>query len=254
LPTERNGVDHFDLVDPRLPYCTAWEDGYSGRDHGNGEGIPPDGPIRTSYGLYPAGGQFDDNSFSDTRNLGTTGGLGQGIFPMMLSSYVDFMRAEAALTINTGEDARALLESGIRKSIAKVQSFESIVSADMDRQIEIRGEFFSIRSLYAPDEEEINNFVDFVLAKYDAADATGKLDVVMTEYYKALWGNGLESYNMYRRTGMPLNMQPTLEPVGGEFSTTFFYPAVHVNRNANAQQRASRTERVFWDDGSANVY
>lgn len=249
-------VSHWDAVDPRLPYCMVWEgDGYSGRDHGNGEGIPPDGFIRTRYGLYPAGGQFDDNSYSNTQQLGTTGARGEGIFPILLASFVDFMRAEAALTIGTNDDARALLESGMRKSIAKVQSFASKDPTTFSAIQEIRGGgSASVEDLYVPTGEDVDGFVNFVLEQYDAADNdTDRLNIVMTEYYKALWGNGLESYNMYRRTGMPLNMMPTLEPAGGNFSSSFLLPAVHVNRNANATQK-EYTDRVFWDDGSATTY
>lgn len=244
---------HWEAVDSRLLYCLGWEDGYYGRDHGNGSGIPPDGPIRTSYGLYPAGGQFDDDSFQDTRQNGTTGGLGEGIFPILLSSFVDFMRAEAALTLGTGEDARALLESGIRKSIAKVQSFEGLVASDLNRTIIRRGVEINIREAFVPTAEDIDAYVAHVLGTYDAADATRQLDIVATEYYLALWGNGLEAYNLYRRTGFPGNMKPAVEPAPGDFTSSFFYPSVHVNRNANANQK-SLTDRVFWDDGSANTY
>jgi len=246
---------HWEAINPRIPYCVAWEDGYYGRDHGNGSGIPPDGPVRTSYGLYPAGGSFDDDSFTDTRQAGTTGGMGAGIFPIMLSSFVDFMRAEAALTLGTGEDARALLESGIRKSIAKVQSFESLDAATIERTAvdERTGEETNIREKFVPKDEDINEYVDYVLAEYDGGDATAKLNAVMKEYYIALWGNGLEAYNLYRRTGMPLQMAPTEEADPGAFILSFFLPASHVNRNANANQK-TLTDRVFWDDGSASTY
>ena len=254
LPDQAAQPDHYEKIDPRLPYCVAWEDGYSGRDHLNGEGIPPDGPIRTSYGLYPGGGQFDDDTFSDTRQAGTTGGLGQGIWPVMLSSYVNFLRAEAALTVNTGEDARALLESGIRSSIDKVVGFKSLVPSTMSRTVEIRGGGTgTVEELFVPVAEDIDAYVNFVLAQYDAGDADKKLDVVMKEYLIALWGNGLEAYNMWRRTGKPNNMAPGLEPATGDFPRTFFLPAVHVNRNANAAQK-TLTERVFWDDGSVDLY
>lgn len=256
LPTQDAQPAHWRSVDPRLPYCVAAADGYSGRDHGNGEGIPPDGPIRTSYGLYPGGGSFDDNSFTDTRKQGTTGGLGQGIWPIMMSSFVDFLRAEAALTIGTNDDPRALLESGMRKSIAKVISFKNLVPAEMGRQIvdPRTGESNSVEELFVPNADDIDEYVNFVLAQYDAGDADTKLDVVMKEYLIALWGNGLEAYNMYRRTGKPNNMQPTLEPTTGiGFIYSYFYPDQHVNLNANATQK-SLSDRVFWDDGSANVY
>lgn len=253
-PDQNAKPAYWASIDPRLPYCIASVDGYSGRDHGNAEGTPPDGPIRTSYGLYPGGGQFDDDSFKDTRKSGTTGGLGQGIWPIMLSSFVDFMRAEAALTLNTNDDARALLQSGMRKSIAKVFSFKGLVSATMSTQVTLRdGSSGTIEELYVPDNDDVDKYVNFVLAKYDASDADGKLDVVMKEYYIALWGNGLEAYNMYRRTGKPNNMQPTLEQDSGPFTRSFYLPQVHVDRNANATQKAL-TDAVFWDNGSIDLY
>ncbi len=41
-----------------MPYCTLIQ-GYWGRDHGDNSGIPPDGELRTTWGIYPAGGEFD---------------------------------------------------------------------------------------------------------------------------------------------------------------------------------------------------
>ena len=254
LPTSPTGRPaHFDLVDTRLPYCAAYEDGYLGRDHGNGTGTPPDGPTRTSFGLYPAGGQFDFDEFGDTRQGGTTGAKGQGIYPILLASFVDFMRAEAALTIGTNDDARALLESGIKKSMAKVKSFGSLVPATMSKKITVRSEEFTVEEIFGMSDDDIAEYVDFVLGKFDNGSTEEKLDVLMKEYYISLWGNGLEAYNMYRRTGKPANMSPTLEPAGGNFVRSFFLPDVHVNRNGNATQK-ELTDLVFWDDGSATVY
>lgn len=241
--------------DTNVPYCVIPNSGYSGRDHLNPDGIPPDGPIRTSYGLYPGGGQFDDDSFDDTRQAGTTGGLGQGIFPIMLSGMVDLLRAEAALTMGTNDDARALLESGIRASIAKAESFEALVSSTINTLItdSRTGEMFTLKERYGITEARTNNYVDAVLALYDAADGDGKLDLVVKELMIASWGNGIEAYNAYRRTGKPNNMQPALEAVYGDFPRTFLLPAIHVTRNANAAQKAF-TDRVFWDDGSVDLY
>jgi hypothetical protein len=248
-PDQSLKPEHFTAVDPDLPYCVASADGYSGRDHLNGEGIPPDGPIRTSYGLYPGGGQFDDDSFTDTRKSGTTGALGNGIWPIMHASFVDFMRAEAALTLGTNDDAKSLLESGIRKSVDKVHSFKSKVAGTMSTQVTLRdGSSGTIEELYVPGQDKIDAYVQYVLDAYDAADANGKLDIVVKEYYIAAFGNGLEAYNMYRRTGKPGNMQPGLEPGVGSFVRSLFLPAVHVDRNANATQKTV-TDRVFWDNG-----
>ena len=256
LPNQDAAPAHWKSVDARLPYCIVKVgDGYSGRDHLNGSGTPPDGPTRTSHGLYPGGGQFDWNQFEDTRKNGTTGGKGEGIWPIMLSSFVDFMRAEAALTMGTGEDAKALMESGIRKSMAKVESFESLVAATMStNDVDRFGNAQPVKEKYGMSEERIQAYVDEVNAIYDrASNDQERLAVVIKEYYIAAWGNGLEAYNMYRRTGYPDNMQPGIEAEVGEFPRSFFLPSTHITRNATATQK-SLTDKVFWDDGSANVY
>ena len=245
--------DHYLSVDPDMVYCVVG-DGYMGRDHLNGEGIPPDGPFRTVFGLYPAGGLFDDNSYTITQNLGTDGALGAGITPIMLSSFVDFMRAEAALTLGTGEDARALLKSGMEKSIAKVFSFKDKVPAQMSRQITnvATEEVNTVEELFVPSDSIRSVYVDFVLGQFDAADSEEKLNILMKEYLIALRGNGVEAYNNYRRTGMPLKIQPALESGAGEFIRSMFYPANHVDLNSNASQR-DITEAVYWDTNPAGL-
>ncbi len=256
LPGDDAGsaLDHWDAVDENLreSFCVV-TDGYSGRSHLNGQGIPPDGPIRTSYGLYPGGGDFDDDTFLDTRQEGATGGLGQGIFPIMLSSYVDFMRAEAALSLGTSDNPRALLESGIRKSMDKVEGFESLVAAKMGTELEeidrTTGDTITVtvKEKFGMSSESVDDYVDEILALYDAAGSDQeRLDVVITEYYIAAWGNGLEAYNMYRRTGFPANMQPSLEADPGQFPNTFFYAVDFVTRNSNVDLKALNV-RTFWN-------
>lgn len=254
FPDQSFKPSFWETYDPNLPYCIVPGTGYSGRDHLNPQGIPPDGQIRTSWGLYPGGGQFDDATYQDTRKLGTTGGLGQGILPVMLSSVVDLMRAEAALTLGTSDDPRALLEKGIRASLNKVETFESLVPGTMGRTVEIRGGGTgTVKELYGMSQAKKDAYVNNVLALYDAADADGKLDLVVKELMIASWGNGLEAYNAYRRTGKPNNMQPALEQIYGDFPRTFLLPAVHVTRNASVDQKTFN-DRVFWDDGSIDLY
>ena len=224
------------------PFCTAssqWGDpndkysGYWGRDHGNDDGIPPDDLKRTAWGLYPAGGKFDADNCGQVSNSGTDGGRGAGIQPIMLASWVYFMRAEAALTMNTGEDARAMLENGVRKSIEKVKGFSSI--SDVDPAFE-------------PTSDQVEAYVSEVLSSFDAASSVeDKMQVVMKEYLLALHGNGIEAYNGYRRTCKPAGMQPVREAQPGPFARSFWYPASYVNRNANATQKANVAQPVFWD-------
>lgn len=245
--------DHVAMVDPNLPYCVAGLNGYFGRDHGNGQGIPPDGPLRVEYGVYPGGGAYDDNSFKGTQNNGEDGAKGQGISPIWLSSFTDFVRAEAALEAGTGEDARELLLSGVLKSINKVKSFEAVIpAATLTRVIGTTPDGTEIlANTLLPTDEDIMNYVDAVGQEYD--NASDKLNVVMTQYYIAMFGNGLESYNMYRRTGKPNNMQPLIDPQAAataQFPRLFPYPNNAVSRNRNINQHELTTQ-VFWDNNPA---
>ena len=242
---------HWPTEDPRLPYCIAANDGYSGRDHLNGSGIPPDGPIRTSLGLYPYGGKFDDDSFGDTRRGGTLGAKGEGIWPIMLSSFVNFMKAEAILRGLVQEgDAKDLLKKGIEASMAKVRKFEDLIEPDLTKSVTLKyGTKGTIADLYAMKDADITNYVNLVLAAYDAAaNDEARLDIVIKEFYIAAWGNGIEAYNMYRRTGYPSNIQPALEASPGDFPYTFRYPSNFITRNSNAEQKAL-ADKVFWDPG-----
>ncbi|MCS7074922.1 MAG: SusD/RagB family nutrient-binding outer membrane lipoprotein, partial [Bacteroidia bacterium] len=97
----------------------------------------------------------------------------------------------------------------------------------------------------------VNNYVNLVKTQYDqAATPKDKMRVIAREYWLALYGNGLEAYNLYRRTGQPDRMQPGLIPEFGNFPRTYYYPSAFVNRNRNVDQREI-TERVFWDTNPA---
>lgn len=221
-----------------MPFCLLLA-GFWGRDHGDDSGIPPDGNLRTTWGIYPAGGQFDENQ-------GTTislelGGRGAGIQPIWQSAFTDFVKAEAVLKLSSAGDARALLESGVRKSITKVTTFPATVGV-------------APTATFVPDATKINNYVNKVLALYDAATtADAKLNVVMKEYYIALYGNGMEAWNNYRRTSYPSGMQLTKVTDPGKYSRSMYYPSVFVNRNLNATQKPGVTTKVFWDTNPSDL-
>ncbi|MEM9820582.1 MAG: SusD/RagB family nutrient-binding outer membrane lipoprotein [Bacteroidota bacterium] len=217
------------------PWCIASENGYWGRDHGNNDGIPPDGDKKTCYGVYPVGGKFDADNGAAVKNNGIDGALGGGVGPIMLSSFVQFMLAEAALNGAEG-DASVHLENGMRQSIAKAISFGALDPAYDDS--------------FEPTAADIDAYVTLVMDNFAAASDAGKRDIVAKEYHIALWGNGVEAYNMYRRTGLPSGMQPTREEVSGDFPRLMFYPADYVNLNAEASQRDIK-EQVFWDNNPA---
>ncbi|MGZ8557130.1 MAG: SusD/RagB family nutrient-binding outer membrane lipoprotein [Chitinophagaceae bacterium] len=224
-----------------VPFCYADVAGFYGRDHGNDRGIPPDGFQRTVWGIYPAGGRFDNDDKTRIRGA-DDGALGQGILPVWQPAFTEFVKAEAAITIGTTGDARALLESGVRKSIATVVAYPATVGV-------------TVPAARVPTVAGIQAYVDKVLQLYDAAATNAdKLNVIMKEYYIALWGNGIESYNNYRRTGMPRNMQPNLNASPGPFLRSMFYPGSYANRNNNVTQKTTTNVKVFWDNNPDNIY
>ncbi|MGA0041481.1 MAG: SusD/RagB family nutrient-binding outer membrane lipoprotein [Flavobacteriaceae bacterium] len=212
-------------------YCYIG-DGYWGRDHGDDEGIPNDGIYRTAYGVYPGGGAYDDGTTNGlttaTSNMG-----GAGIHPMLTGTYTHFMLAEAALPAPAGLGAagnsRALLEAGIRMSMAKVAGFAGVPMSPT----------------------AVNNYVNTVLDMYDdAADNQAKLAIIMKEYHIALFGNGVEPYNNYRRTGYP-DLQGSVI-AGTAFPRSLFLPSSELNSNDNPDLvQKSLTDQVFWDTNPA---
>jgi len=73
----------------------------------------------------------------------------------------------------------------------------------------------------------------------------------MREFYIATYGNGIEAYNMYRRTGYPSGMQFVLahdeKDAGDPYIRSSYYPAVAVNRNSSISQKSGVDVKVFWD-------
>jgi len=205
--------------------------GYWGRDHGDTDGIPPDGLYRTTFGVYPAGGKFDDDSFSPITS--GAGGGGKGITPILTAAWVDFMQAEIAMVEGNTTDAKAFMLAGLEKSIAKVQTF---ASKDIDADLS-----------YEPTETDVADFIDFIGTVFDGADMPGKWDVLGEQFFVTVFGNGIESYNFYRRTGYPRTLQPNLDPNPGTFIRSMFYPANAVNTNSNISQKPDQAQPVFWD-------
>jgi hypothetical protein len=218
--------------------------GYWGRDHGDNSGIPPDAEQRTCAGVYPIGGKLFVSGNYSVQNSGIDGALGAGIMPMILSSYVHFMIAEDKLVLdeNVGE-AKAELLMAIEQSIDKVINFApNYPYAETDTH-----------PVISALELQKTGYINFINNNYNVLSDTKRLELIIKEYYLAAWGNGIEPYNNYRRTGYPSNFQPTLEPASGVFYSTALYPASVANNNPNAPSNV-RTKKVFWDKANLNLH
>ena len=228
------------------PYCNpAGNKGYWGRDHLDPDGIPPDGLKRTAYGTFPAGGRYDNSSGAPVSNP-ALGMKGAGIHPIMLAAYVDFMLAEAAITLGTTGTPKTLLQSGIKKHMDYVRAF-AVAGAE--------GATITAFEPTATFTGRVTNYLKYVDGQYDAAVTNdAKMSVVGREYWLSLFGNGLESYNLYRRTGKPTRMQPGLEAITGPFVRSFLYPNNYMVTNTKAVQKANLASQVFWDKNPASPW
>lgn len=228
----------------KAPFCvsgTNATNSYLGRDHGDNSGIPADSDYRTVAGIYPAGGETGSPiNVNSSTNAGLKGELGKGIMPMLLSSFVHFIKAEAKQTlgISSGLTVRQELEQGIRASVAKTTTFITMPSDANSPAIVAAG---------------TDSYVTFVLSKFDTYNSAKQLELIVKEFYIAAWGNGIEPYNNYRRTGYPSNFQPTLEENSGNFFNTALYAGASVNNNPNAPSNV-RTKKVFWDVAAINLH
>lgn len=224
---------HFQNDDP---FCLLG-DGWWGRDHLIDDGIPPDRGLRTTFGVYPVGGNFDENQGQSVVKGDGLGG--EGIEPILLSSFTWFMIAEGDLTLNNDPaSARTALEEAVRLSLETVRDF---------------GDPLAGGSQFAMTQQNIDNYIIEVLSRYDGGE---ELRTISKEYYLALWPNGYEAYNMMRRTGYPDrddNLQPAREPNPGDWYRSFLYPANMIERNSNVSAKSDRLVGPFWDTDSGST-
>jgi hypothetical protein len=226
---------------PDIIICNIGIPGFWGRDHGDNTGIPNDNASRTIIGLYPAGGKFDnDNNLGNINNSGDKGANGAGVLNILDYSFIQFMLAELALTEAgvTGNPATLLTEAVIA-NIAKVRDF---------------GTAFQGSNL--PPATAVTNYIDEVNSDFSLLTTNeDRLNYIIKESFIAYWGNGMEAYNAYRRTGFPkwdptakIGMQPPVI-VAGDFVSSFFYPKNAMDNNKSLTQH-SITKRVFWDNNT----
>ena len=221
-------------------YCGVPK-GWWGRDHGNSNGIPPDGLKRALTGIYPAGGVLDDLSYDPQINGAGQGG--KGITPIMLASWTKFMVAETQMLSGDAASAKTTMFEGIDISIDKVINFgPSTDRFDWIFGTTSGGPAINLQSSY------ITWFKSDLAADWDAGDTTAKWDILANQYFVAMYGNGIDAYNFYRRTGYPTTLQPNLEPNPGNFPKSMWYPASYANTNSNASQKGNLDVQVFWDN------
>lgn len=191
------------------------------------------GNSQTLVGQYPCGGAFDDGlgvngGVTAGRNAGLGGAGYQRLFPYFSHLYT---RAELSLTQGAAGDARALFQAAMEASFDELNELAPNDIATTTR----------------------DNYVNSVLALYDAASTNGKLELILTEKWIASFGFSVDSYTDYRRTGYPLLFNPATDnnPVtilnrAYPVSIPYELSDLQINPNAPAQRNPG-TDKIFWD-------
>jgi len=254
---------HLEFTPDEPTWCSI-QLGYWGRSHGNDEGTPPDGFLKTASGVYPSAGSFDGapDVFEYTGTFPNydeqfvalgAGGVGAGVEPIMLASFADFYRAEAYLATSDAVNAAVYLEAAITKSIAKVQSFGALDGAANSTEM-----------ASAMDPARIATFIAETMAAFDAAPMTSaldgfgwpvekdKMDILGEQLAVAQYGAGNDMFNFIRRTGHPRTLHRSLEGSPGLFPRSVLYPASEVSANPSVDQKTDLSTQVFWDQGVTN--
>jgi len=191
------------------------------------------GASQTVSGLYPLGGEYDDGE-------GGPSSFDRGnpqVPQRLLTHYaLKFIEAELYLTKVAAGDPRAALEEAIWASFSKVNEIAGSVGSPLIA------------------DDDIADYVDAVLADYDADDDTGKLEHIMTQKWIASFGWGADLYTDYRRTGFPVLHDGNTDDLSftirnREFPYSFPWPTANlqVNGNAPAQKNVvSDDAKPFW--------
>nr|WP_319999086.1 SusD/RagB family nutrient-binding outer membrane lipoprotein [uncultured Draconibacterium sp.] len=216
----------FDKSDPRIPYYfynqnTDFEGRYTGDPTPTGN----DGDTRSIQGLYPVGGKYDNG---EAETAGGSDATGNGRYRMITNVMRLFIECEAALALdaNVSDTPKNLLEDALKAT------------------------FTEINSLSAPDitDDVRNAYITSVLDMFDnAATNEEKLAVVMQEKWIAMFGNAIEAWNDYRRTGYPVLPDP-LTASNNVVANRYPYPNDELNSNPNAPEALENNMKVFWDN------
>ena len=223
--------------------------GFFGRDRADVSGAPADGPLRATPGCYPAGGLYSDRS---TPAVALTGQAalnygGNGQWPLIHSWNTKYYQVEAILdgTGVTG-DAKALFETAMREQIAVVvaQGLKSDPS-----------------KAKAPVAADVDAYVKAWVGLYDAATTNqGKLNVVAKQIWFCSWGQGMDIWNLQRRTGYPIQSQFKQFSIGiqapiskppRQYALRLPYPQSESALNPNATKYITDVifdrDPIFWD-------
>ncbi|MEO1052462.1 MAG: SusD/RagB family nutrient-binding outer membrane lipoprotein [Bacteroidota bacterium] len=175
---------------------------YTGFQNGS-TATPPLVTVRARLGVFPVGAN------------------GEAPERMLTYYQLQFMLAEAAVTLGTTGDARDYLEEGIVGAMGEA----GVAQADFDAYLQAR------------------------LTAFDNATTDDeRLSIIMRDKWVALFGNGIDSWTDWRRTGFPaFQLSQTVLSPDGDFPRKMLIPQNELAANPKSPTNDRINIRVWWD-------
>lgn len=206
----------------------------------------------TYPGIFPAGGLYDDGLGGNAKKRGAT-----GIAPHRILTYDEFLYIQAEL-IQVGK----LTGSGT--TAAKLTQAMNASFAKVDQVVSLNGSAQTIPALTG--SGSVTTFTGKIIAEFNAATPAKQLEIIMTQKWVATYGDPMDQYTDYRRTGYPvlanpLGSSPEYQLNNGDafplidsqtvqnnpYQVSLFWPQSELNSNKNAPaQKNATTYKIFW--------
>lgn len=271
------------IEDPRIPYyfynqklangvpenATEYRDGGFISIVFGSAGPFRDGSNSNTYtlmGIYPAGGRYDAGQGGSISGTGATSpaNAGTGATPTRFITYADRLFLEAEL-INAGVitgDQKAVFSKALDASFAQVDQVVGTYVKPVNQTVPVLAT-----------TEAATAYKTAVLAAFDAGSNTKKLEHIMTQKWISRYGNPVDNYTDYRRTGYPVMFDPNnpehapggfvQPPLNGNFQVvpqaavpvvnqtpypaSLPWPQAELNINGSApSQKVPSNAKVFW--------
>ena len=218
----------------------------------------------TLLGIYPIGGRYDENTGAIIAASGGTlnaANAGTGAAPQRALTYADRLYLEAELIqagLVTG-DAKAVFSKALDESFAQV---DYVITNFIKPSQTVP----AVATLAAT-----TTYKNGVLNYFDAASSAKRMEHIMTQKWLSRFGNSLDNYTDYRRTGYPALFKPgpadggtvtSISVPGGTgglgagtiavsngtpFPLSLPWSQAEIEKNANApKQKVPSTYKVFW--------
>lgn len=211
----------------------------------------------TYPGIFPCGGRYDDGqgyySGGSQIEMNINGGTGKA--PKRILTYDEFLFIKAELTLAgaISGDAGTVLQDAMTANFAKI-----------DQVVGLSGTSQIVPPLTGA--AAVTTYITNVMTEYAAATPAKKLELIMTQKWIATFGDPMDQYTDYRRTGYPVLADPngpspeyqlnngdawplidSQTVLNNPFQKSLFWPQSELNANASAPaQKNAGTYSIFW--------